>query len=56
MDVIFDDIFCPDCHKFYPISDLKIIDGMAKCPGSCRRIFLLGNIELTKEDDRERRT
>ena len=46
---------CPDCKKQYYKTDLKIIDGMAECPGGCGRVFLLDDIELTKEGDRERR-
>ena len=52
---------CPDCNKQYYKADLKIIDGMAECPGQCGRVFIIGNIEppivarLAKEGDRERR-
>jgi len=52
---------CKSCNKQYYKSDLRIIDGMAECPGGCGRVFIIGHIEppivarLAKEGDRERR-
>ena len=61
MKYLFDSIFCERCHKFYDISDLKIIDDMATCPGECGSIHILDDpkppitARLAKEGDRERR-
>jgi len=55
------EVFCIECHKFYPITDLKIINGCAWCPGKCGEVHLIGNIEcsivarLERSGDRERR-
>ena len=58
---LFDEIFCTSCHKFYAVSELNIIDGMAECLGECGSVHILDDPEppivarLAKEGDRERR-